>query len=202
MGLRVARVGLDRMLEHVDRCFGVLAGLPVVMLLATKHVVVCVQTPAWRPPSFRKLRRFNPARQCRDDGRRELVLHDEDILELSVKTVRPQGRPGVRIEELHVEANPIASPSDAAPNEKLGAELGRHLAVRHLTASIRKRRAAGNHHQRAEVRERRDDVFDGSIDEVVVFRPGEIVVATWRSDTSRPRYANVEPREITISELK
>jgi hypothetical protein len=72
------------------------------------------------------------------------------------------------VEQLHADPNAVAGTSYASANEELGVELGRRVPVGHLSAPIRERGSTRDDQQRAEVRERGDDVFHHSVDEIVV----------------------------------
>ncbi len=123
----------------------------------------------------RESRRLDPARQRRGNRRAYLVLKGEYVLELALDTMPPQMQPGVRVEQLHIDAYALSGALQGTAHEVLRAELVGDLTVRDVPIAIPERRAAGNDQQRMKARERGRNVLDDPIDEIIVFGPGKIV---------------------------
>mgnify|MGYP001824850005 CR=1 FL=1 len=67
--------------------------------LDTEHVVLCVETIRWGTARLIESRGFHLPGQGGDDGGRELVLHHENVFELSIEAMRPTCGLGVCIEK-------------------------------------------------------------------------------------------------------
>src|SRR6516164_4926991 len=99
-----------------------------------------------RPRGFGRLqRRLDDA----GDARSDLVLKLEDIFQRAVEMIRPQMRPGARVDQLAGDADPIAALAYRALEHVADAQFAADLLHVDVLALIGEARIAGAHKQPA-----------------------------------------------------
>src|SRR5439155_7958543 len=99
-----------------------------------------------------------------------LVLQIEDVAETTIEPVGPKMCPGGGIDELSRDAHSVYRFANAAFQHIAHPKLTPDLLHIDGAPLVCEARIAGDDEQRLETRQRRDDVIDHSIREVVLFR--------------------------------
>src|SRR5262249_18034806 len=158
-----------------------------------------------------------------------LVLELEDVLERAVETVGPQMRAACRIDELRRDAHAVGRLARAAFEHVANAELATDLPYIYGMTLVGEARVAGDHEQVAKARQRRGDILDDPVGEIVLLgvaaqilerqdrdrgplgkrqsRPGRCCRATgphaidphWPSDIFQPLLAGILQRDVELA---
>jgi hypothetical protein len=99
----------------------------MVQHLASQHVFVGRHVPRGFTLRVAVPRRLDAAKQGRSDGRGDLVLDREYVLEFAVVTLRPKMRLGFAVDELHGHPYPIRSLAHASLDDVVDAEFAGDL---------------------------------------------------------------------------
>ena len=111
---REAWIALDGAFEHFDAQAGIFRRIPVMMILAAKNQVVRVKPFSRCAARMAQSSCLNPARQCRHECRRNLVLEREHVTHFPIVALPPDLQACARIHELHVDAHALFEALHAA----------------------------------------------------------------------------------------
>ncbi len=104
----------------------------------------------------------------RRDAFGDPVLEVEHILDRAVELLRPEMRTGDAVDQLRRDPQPVAGAPHAAFEHVADAEVLRDLAHVDGAALVDEGGIAGDHREGLEAAERRDDVLDHAIGEIVL----------------------------------
>ena len=123
IGEREVRIERDGALEHLQRELEILPRQPARVALAAQVEVVGLQVLGRLGGERLLLLRRERDAQRLGDLARDLVLHLEDVFHLAVVALGPEREVGARVDELRVDAQPVAGAPQAAGEHVGGAEL-------------------------------------------------------------------------------
>src|SRR5215469_271330 len=116
---------------------------------------------------FRSLQcRFDHTR----DGRGDVVLELENILEFSIEAISPKMGAGGRIKQLCGNADAVSTSANGAFQEIQDPKLAADLFYVHYSTLVGKARISGNHEEPADARQCGDDLLDHAIGKVTLRR--------------------------------
>ena len=170
VGQRVLRVELDCLLEEGGGLCVVLLRQPVELIQALQQVIVGRQD--LRRLAFRALQNvgFDAPDQGGDNGPRDLVLDREDVLHVAVIALRPEMGPGLRVDQLDGYAHTVHRAPDTALHNVLDAQIAADLADVDRLVLECEGRVPGDHEERLEARQLRNQVVGDAVREVVPLR--------------------------------
>ena len=105
-----------------------------------------------------------------DDGRRDLVLDGEDVLQIPVVALGPDVVVGLAVDQLHRDAHPVAGLAHAALDDVVHAQFARDLLHVHRLALELERGVARDDEQLAEARQVGEDVLGQAVGEEFLLR--------------------------------
>lgn len=109
------------------------------------------------------------------DLSRDPVLELEQVRARPLVAIRPQLLARLGIDQLHGDAQTIATTTNGALDHIGDPELGSHFADIDETTLVGEGRLAGDDEEIANARQRRGDLLDDAIDEIVVLLAAQIV---------------------------
>src|SRR5262245_31151774 len=147
VGPRVVGIDRERRLEQRFSIDVSLPGPQIQTLFAAQPNIIDFKALWWL--SLRSGQTFvlQPNRQCCHNHPRYVVLHNEDILQRPIVSVRPQMGSCVSIEELSADTNFVARSTYAAFNNIAYTQLLADSLQLEFSAPILKRRVACNDEQ-------------------------------------------------------
>ena len=117
-------------------------------------------------PELRVVAHHQLGLQGHDDVAGDLVLHLENVLDLSVVTFGPEMAGVGGIDQLRGDAHPVAAAPDTAFEHELHAEFGGDILHADGFTFVRKRRVPRDDGEAWNFRQRGDDVFGDAIGKV------------------------------------
>ena len=121
------------------------------------------------------------------DLAREHALQDHDVAERSFVPIRPEVLFGTDLDHLRADTHPFGGTEHRAGDERVDAQLPGDLR-RPLTCLLQWHdRRAGDHAQRADLRELGDEVVRHAISEVLLFRIARQVLERQNRDRANGR---------------
>src|SRR5262249_49368000 len=157
-----------RAVEQFERLLMALPGPRMNAGLPAQVIIVRIEVPGGLALGALDFRPLKLGRNRADDALGHLVLELEDVLERAVETVGPQMRPARRLDELRRDAHAVGCFAHAAfehiSNTKLATDL---LHVRRM-ALVGETRVARDHEQIAKTRQRRNDILDDAVREILL----------------------------------
>ena len=181
VGQGEVRVELDGLLEHLQRVVHVLAA----------RVAPAAQVAVVGQWVFRGLARDGLffLRGERDpqglgDAPGDLLLDGEDVFQLPVVALGPDGMPRRGFHELCGDADAVPRAADGAFEHVGGAELLTHLLRRHRLVAEREHLRAGKDLQLLDLRQLGDDVLGDPVAEVLVLLRAALVLEVEHGDGS------------------
>ena len=127
------------------------------------------------------LRNEHLRRDDADDVARDLVLKDEQVGQLAIVFLRPEVSAGGGVDELGRDANAVRGAAHAAFENVANAELASDRPNVDRLAFEREAGIARNDEQRADARERGDEVFDNAVGEELLLRARALMLAKGRT---------------------
>jgi ABC-type multidrug transport system fused ATPase/permease subunit len=149
---------LSRLTGDIDTTTGL---LQLAVISPSISVIRRMLGNGWHRYPYVQLRR-----QMFGNALRDIVLHDEDVIQLTIVLLRPEVEPGGRIDELSRDAHAITRPADAAFQHSADVELAADLAQVRVTALERERGRAARHAQLRQLCQRVDNLLGHAITEV------------------------------------
>ncbi len=123
------------------------------------------------------------------DPSRHVILHLEDGGVAAVVVFRPEVKAVLYIDQLRGDPQTLALPADAPLQNRGHSQLAAHLPRVHVLALVAEGRAARDHAQLSQLRERCDDLLGDSVAEVLVGGVSAQVEEGEHGDRSRDRLA-------------
>ena len=182
MGVGIVGIELDGATERAKSLGVGLAVRAMMKDLAGQHMFVSRHVRGGLPLDAVVPRGLDPAKQGRSDGRGDLVLDGEDVLELAIVAFCPDMRLGLAVDELNSDPDPIARLADASFGDVVDPELARDLLGLDGLALVDEHRVAGDHQQFAETRQFGDDVLGEPVDEKLLLRVAAHIVERQNGD--------------------
>jgi hypothetical protein len=109
-------------------------------------------------------------RYCADYAFGDTILQIEDVLDAAVKMICPEMHASGSIDQLSRDAHALLVLAHAAFEHITNAKLPTHLFYIDCTVLVAKARIARDHKQPTDATQRRDDVLDDSVREIVLPR--------------------------------
>jgi len=104
-----------------------------------------------------------------DDPGRDLILQGEDVPQIPIKAVGPEVGAGLGLDQLGGDAHTVGGLAHAALDKVANAELAADLLHIGKPALVDEARLPGDHEQPAHARQRRQNVIDHAVREVLLF---------------------------------
>src|SRR5215472_9780301 len=165
----VTRVARNRLLQQTERFWDLPWRRPDHFMSAQVEIVCCKvgRGATGRMCGFRRLQgRLEDA----GDARSDLVLKVEDIFQRPIEMIRPQMRPGTRVDQLTGNADPITAPAHRPFEQVTDTQFLADPLHIDVLALIRKSRIAGGNKQPADAREGGNDLLDHAVSEIFLLR--------------------------------
>src|SRR5215472_14370308 len=119
-----------------------------------------------------------------DDTARDLILQFKDVVQRSVKAISPNVSASRRVDKLASDANAVTGFAYAAFENVAHSKFTTHLLHVSRPAFVGKARIPCDHKQPRQPRNRRCDLFDNAVYEIVLFSvPGHVL--EWQNRNRR-----------------
>src|SRR5215469_2802868 len=168
MGVRQVRIEHKGSIEQAVSCLAVAAGAlvhmpePALTIIPRAHVLRPLRDDAL---AFRaRQRRFDSG----GDARSDVVLHREDIGQISVVTLGPEMGAGGNIDKLAADAHPLSGSAHATFEDIADAKVAASLLEIDGFSFVGECGIAGDDEKPAPFRQRRDDVLGNAVDKIVL----------------------------------
>ena len=145
MGVGVVGIKLDRPAKRAKSLGVGFSVRPVMQDLAGQHVLVGRHVRGGLPLDPIVPRSLDAAKEGRRDGRGDLVLDGEDVLELAIVALGPDMGFGLAVDELDGDPDPIARLAYASFGDVVHPELARDLLGLDGLALVDEHGVAGDH---------------------------------------------------------
>ena len=170
MGVREFRIQLDGTLEMRQTAFPGVAIVAAEQMRSEQKAVARLAIDGTLPVQAGPLafRQFEP--NLTHDATRDVVLHEQGIIELSVEACRPQVGVGRGVHELHDDPDPVCGPRHRPFQDGIDSKLRGDLRQRLWRPLVVCDRRARNDFERSKPRQARDDRLGHAVGEVLLFR--------------------------------
>src|SRR5215472_11358424 len=166
VGVRQVWIERKCLFEQTVSCLAIAAGAlvhmpePALTIIPRAHVLWPLRddTLAFRA----RQRRLDSG----GDARSDVVLHREDVCQISVITLGPEIGTGGYIDELAADPNPLPGPAHATLEDIADPKVATNLLEIDGFSFVGECRIAGDDEKPAPFRQRRDDVLGNAVDKI------------------------------------